>query len=150
MKNVANIQFNPHSDNYGQLIALEELHEIPFPIKRVYYIYNVEEGVRRGFHSHRDLHQVLICLHGKVKILVKTPDEEMVVELDDPSKGLYIGPMVWREMYDFEDGGVLMVLASEYYTVSDYIRDYSVYEKEALQYAFDDKDNLVLNPKERK
>ncbi len=149
MKNVGIINFTKHSDNYGELIALEELRDIPFQVKRVYYIYDVQEGVRRGFHSHRDLHQVLICPHGKVKILVKTPTEEEVIVLDDPSKGLYIGPMVWREMYDFEDGGVLLVLASEYYTVSDYIRDYSEYEKEALEHKFEDCENLLL-AKERK
>ena len=129
MKIVKNYEFKYHSDNYGKLIALEENKEIPFKIKRVYYIYDVEDDVRRGFHSHKNLEQILICVHGNVKILLKTPVEEKVILLDDPSKGLYIGPDIWREMYDFNDGAVLMVLASEYYDESDYIRNYDEYEK---------------------
>ena len=107
---------------------------VPFKIRRVYYIYEVEKGVRRGFHSHRNLEQALICVHGSVKILTKTPFEEEVVCLDDPQKALWIGPMVWREMFDFSEGAVLLVLASEHYTVEDYIRDYDQYEKKAREW----------------
>ncbi len=138
MKNVGMIDFRSHNDNYGKLVPLEAGGDIPFDVKRVYYIYEVEEGVRRGFHSHRDLEQVLICVHGKVKILVKTPYEEEVIELDDPSKGLYIGHMIWREMYDFSDGAVLLVLASEHYTEDDYIRKYDNYLEEATKYNFNE------------
>lgn len=129
MKKIKNYEFKYHSDNYGKLIALEENKEVPFEIKRVYYIYDVEDDVRRGFHSHKNLEQILICVHGNVKILLKTPTEEKVILLDDPSKGLYIGPNIWREMYDFNDGAVLMVLASDYYDKNDYIRDYNEYEE---------------------
>ncbi|MBR0131661.1 MAG: FdtA/QdtA family cupin domain-containing protein [Lachnospiraceae bacterium] len=145
MVNSGFIDLKRHSDSYGNLVAIEESRDIPFDIKRVYYIYKVDEGVRRGFHSHRNLHQVLICVHGSVKILVKNPEEEEIVTLNDPSKGLYIGPMLWREMYDFEDGAVLLVLASEYYDISDYIREYADYEKEAKEYVFDNSENLLLN-----
>lgn len=74
--------------------------------------------MRRGFHSHYHLEQMLICVSGSVKILTKTPYEEEVTLLDSPNKGLYIGDMVWREMYDFSSDAVLLVLASEFYTVS--------------------------------
>lgn len=121
--------FKPHSNEYGKLIAIEGNEDIPFEIKRVYYIYDVDGDVRRGFHSHKNLKQVLICVHGSVKILLKTPKEEKTIVLDDPAKGLYIGSNVWREMYDFEDGAVLLVLASEHYDENDYIRDYNVFEK---------------------
>lgn len=121
-------------DKWGHLIPLEENDTIPFDIKRVYYIYGVEEGVRRGFHSHRQLQQALICVHGEVKILAKTPREEMDVCLNDPSQVLFIGPMVWREMYDFSEDAVLLVLASEHYDEADYIRDYAVYEQEAKEW----------------
>lgn len=121
--------FKPHSDEYGKLIAIEGNEDIPFEVKRVYYIYDVDGDVRRGFHSHKNLEQVLICVHGSVKILLKTPKEEKTIVLDDPAKGLYIGSNVWREMYDFEDGAVLLVLASEHYDENDYIRDYDVFEK---------------------
>lgn len=134
MKNVKLVQFKDYTDKYGHLTPIEEGIDVGFDIKRVYYITKVEEGVRRGFHSHRDLEQVLLCLNGSVKILVKTPDEEEVIILNNPAQGLYIGPMVWREMYDFSEGAVLLVLASEHYTVSDYIRDYKEYEKEAIEF----------------
>ena len=123
------INYQPYADEYGSLIALEGDKSVPFKIKRVYYIYGVEKGVRRGFHAHKELEQVLICVHGSVKILLKTPENEKTITLDDVSKGLYIGPNIWREMYDFEDDAVLLVLASEHYKVSDYIRDYGEYVK---------------------
>ena len=127
MKNIT--KYNIHKDKWGKLVALEGNGDIPFTIKRVYYIYGVEEGVRRGFHSHRKLQQILICVHGSVKILLKTPDKEEVVTLNKANEGLYIGPNTWREMYDFSDDAVLLVLASEHYKESDYIREYSDYEK---------------------
>ena len=126
MKKIKNYKF--HSDKYGKLIALEEKKDVPFEIKRIYYIYEVESGVRRGFHSHKKLEQVLICVHGSVKILLKTPEYEETIILDNPKKGLYIGPDIWREMYDFNDGAVLLVLANDFYDENDYIRDYSAYE----------------------
>lgn len=134
IKNTKMLQFQCNQDNYGSLVPVETFNDIPFGIKRVYYIYKVEEGMRRGFHSHRDLEQALICVHGSVKIHVRTPFESDEILLDDPSKALYIGPMVWREMYDFTDDAVLLVLASEHYTISDYIRDYREYEAEAKEY----------------
>ena len=76
----------------------------------------------------------MICVHGSVKILTKTPGEESTVCLNNPQEALWIGPMVWREMYDFSDDAVLLVLASEHYTEADYIRDYDQYEKEALKW----------------
>lgn len=123
------LKFDRHMDKYGKLVALENCNNIPFEIKRVYYIYEVEDGVRRGFHSHKNLEQVLICTHGSVKILLKTPEEEKVIILDNPQEGLYIGANIWREMYDFENEAVLTVLASEYYDESDYIRNYEDYVK---------------------
>ena len=129
MKNNKKYKYNFHLDKYGKLISLEANREIPFDIKRVYYIYEVEKGVRRGFHSHKELEQVLVCVHGSVKILLKTPAEEKIVVLDNPSKGLYVGTDIWREMYDFEDDAVLMVLASDYYDEGDYIRKYDDYLK---------------------
>lgn len=136
MKNTKMYDFKKHSDNYGNLVPIEANKDIPFDVKRVYYIYEVKENIRRGFHSHKDLHQMLICVNGSVKILVKNPNEEEVIELNDASKGLYIGPMIWREMYDFSDGAVLLVLASEYYTEDDYIRKYEDYLIEAKNYNF--------------
>lgn len=135
MVNVEEYNFMISADQmYGSLTAIEAGIDVPFDVKRVYYIYDVPNGVRRGFHSHVNLHQMLICVHGNVKILTKTPFEEHTTELSSENKGLYIGPMIWREMYDFSDDAVLLVLASEHYTVEDYIRDYAKYEEMALDY----------------
>lgn len=134
VSNTRIIDFNTISSQVGNLVPLETLNQIPFCVKRVYYIYGVPNNVTRGFHSHRLLEQVLICMHGNVKIRVKTPIEEQIIILDKPNIGLYIGHMVWREMFDFSDDAVLVVLASEHYTEDDYIRDYSKYENEALEY----------------
>lgn len=131
IKNTEMVDFKVFHDKWGHLIPVEENATIPFDIKRVYYIFGVEDGIRRGFHSHRELNQALVCVHGKVKILVKTPEEEENILLDNPARALLIGPMVWREMYDFSKDAVLLVLASEHYDEADYIRDYAVYEKEA-------------------
>lgn len=131
MFNTALLKFKDITDKYGHLTPVEGKIDIPFEIKRVYYITRVQEGVTRGFHSHRKLHQVLICLNGSVKIKLKNPENEEIVELKDPSVGLYIGPMIWREMFDFTEGSVLLVLASEYYNENDYIRNYDFYLEEA-------------------
>ena len=113
-----------HGDNRGQLVALEEAKEIPFDIKRVYYIYDTVEGVRRGFHAHKQLKQLMICVHGSCKILLDNGTEKEIVVLDKPYEGIFIESNMWREMYDFSPDAVLLVLASEVYDESDYIRDY--------------------------
>ncbi len=128
------ISFKTFNDNYGSLIPLEVEEDIPFAVNRAYYIFNVEQGVRRGFHSHKELEQILVCVHGSVKILVKTPFESEDILLDQPDIGLYIGPAVWREMYDFSSDAVLLVFASMHYDTSDYIRDYAEYEAFARKY----------------
>lgn len=140
MKNIKDFTFKGHHDaEYGDLIPIEAFKDIPFSIKRIYYIYNVPDNTRRGFHSHYDLEQMLICVKGSVKILTKTPFESKETLLDSPDKGLYIGPMIWREMYDFSEDAVLLVLASELYTPADYIRDYNEYEKQAISYFEEEK-----------
>lgn len=134
MYNIAMIKFKKYSDKYGSLIPIEATGEVPFEIKRVYYIFDVPAHIRRGFHMHRKLHQVLICVKGIVKILVKTPFEEQVVELNNPSEGLYIGPMIWREMYDFSEDALLLVLASDHYDERDYERNFDKYLEIANAY----------------
>ena len=127
MYNTGIIRFKKYTDEYGSLTPIEAECDIPFAIKRVYYIYDVQADVIRGFHSHKKLHQVLIPLGGSVSIRLKTPDDEQDVVLKNPHEGLYIGPHVWREMYDFSPGSVLLVLASDFYSESDYIRDFGNY-----------------------
>ena len=103
--------------------------DIPFEIKRVYYMYETGEGVRRGFHAHKSLEQILICIHGTCKILLDNGFEKKIVPLEKPYEGLYISNDMWREMYDFSPDAVLLVLASDLYDESDYIRDYDEFIK---------------------
>ena len=121
--------FNAHGDDRGQLVALEEFKDIPFTIRRVYYIYDTAQGVRRGYHAHQNLQQILICVSGSCKIHLDNGYETEEVLLDKPYEGLYIANNMWREMYDFTPGAVLLVLASELYDESDYIRNYDAFLK---------------------
>ncbi len=126
---VVKYAFQQHGDDRGQLVALEELRDIPFEIKRVYYVYDTVEGVRRGFHSHSSLQQILICIHGSCKVLLDNGKEKKIIFLEKPYEGLYVPQNMWREMYDFSPDAVLMVLASEYFREEDYIRDYEEFLK---------------------
>lgn len=121
---VVKYMFHPHGDDRGQLVALEEHREIPFRIRRVYYMYDTAGGVVRGLHAHKKLEQVLICIHGSCRIRLDDGCEQTIVPLEHPCEGLYIANDIWREMFDFSPGAVLMVLASELYDEGDYIRDY--------------------------
>lgn len=116
--------FQQHGDERGHLVALEEFKDIPFQVKRIYYMYDTKDGVTRGFHAHRTLQQILVCIHGSCKIKLDNGSEQKVVPLERPYEGLYVGPGLWREMFDFSEDAVLVVLASEHYYEEDYIRDY--------------------------
>lgn len=121
------IDFQKHGDERGMLVALEETKEVPFTIRRVYYMYDTARNVRRGYHAHKKLEQILICVHGACTIHLDDGQECQEVRLDKPYEGLYIANDVWREMYDFSEDAVLMVLASELYDEDDYIRNYQEY-----------------------
>lgn len=118
------IDFQIHGDERGQLIALEEYNEIPFSIKRIYYMYDTKNDVRRGYHAHKNLKQILVCVSGSCKILMDNGREKKEVLLNNPRTGLYIENNIWREMFDFTENAVLLVLASELYDENDYIRNY--------------------------
>ena len=121
--------FQSHGDERGQLVALEEFRDIPFRIKRVYYMYDTAPGVVRGRHAHKSLEQILVCIHGSCKITMDNGREKKIVPLERPYEGLYVGPHMWHEMSEFSEGAVLLVLASELYDESDYIRDYDEFLK---------------------
>lgn len=127
--------FQQHGDERGQLVALEEHKDIPFEIKRVYYMYDTGIDVHRGFHAHKSLEQIMICIHGSCKVLLDNGKEKKVVFLEKPYEGLYIANNMWREMYDFSKDAVLMVLASDYYDEKDYIRNYDEFLKTIEQYS---------------
>lgn len=121
-------EFKLNSDDRGSLVAIEELQDIPFQIKRIYYIFATREDVRRGLHAHKQLQQVLICVHGTCKILLDDGRDQLNIILNDPARGLFVDKMIWREMYDFSADAVLLVLASEHYCEEDYIRNYDEFK----------------------
>lgn len=126
---VIKYQFQQHGDERGQLISLEEFIDIPFEIKRVYYMYDTGKGIVRGCHAHKDLEQILVCIHGTCKVLLDNGKEKKIIFLEKPYEGLYVPNNMWREMYDFSSDAVLMCLASAIYKEDDYIRDYDEFIK---------------------
>ena len=118
------INFETHGDKRGGLISIEQFKNIPFDIKRVYYIFDTKNDVVRGKHSHKNLEQVLICVSGKCTIKLDNGKEILEIDLNSPNKGLLIKSNIWREMYNFSDNCVLLVLANDFYHEEDYIRDY--------------------------
>ena len=129
MSLIKTINFQPLGDERGSLVALEGNKSVPFDIKRVYYIFGTKEGVSRGFHAHRNLKQVVVCVTGSCRFVLDNGKQREEVVLDKSTIGLLINDLTWREMYDFSPDCVLMVLASEHYDESDYIRDYQEFLK---------------------
>ncbi|MGI2191823.1 sugar 3,4-ketoisomerase [Shewanella baltica] len=126
------IDFPSLGDERGSLVALESNKDIPFDIKRVYYIFCTHQGVVRGFHAHKKLQQVAVCITGKCRMVLDNGTRKEEVWLDSASKGLLIEDMIWREMHDFSNDCVMLVLASEHYDESDYIREYSSFKNIAM------------------
>lgn len=130
------IPLQAHGDDRGSLIALEEGKNIPFPVKRVYYLFKTKEGVSRGFHAHKTLKQVAIVVRGSCRFVLDDGSERVEVLLDNPAQGLLIESFMWREIYDFSEDCVLMVLADQLYDESDYIRDYSQFIEAVSNYVY--------------
>lgn len=128
------------NENTGYIIALEKNKPVKFDIKRVYYIHSVPESMQRGFHAHKSIEQILICLNGNIKVRCFDGKIEKVYELNSSNQGLYIGDMVWHEMFNYTKGAILLVLASEIYNEDDYIRNFDEFMKKV--------DKLNLNKKE--
>ena len=126
------INFPPLGDQRGSLVALEGLKTVPFAIQRVYYIFGTQSGVSRGFHAHKNLEQVAVCVTGRCRMVLDNGKRREEAWLESPTRGLYIGNMVWREMHDFSSDCVLLVLASQNYNEMDYVRDYNNF-KEAVE-----------------
>ena len=122
------IAFQSKGDDRGSLVALESAKNIPFEIKRVYYIFNTKSDVVRGLHAHKDLSQVMVCLKGSCRVVLDNGLIEEEVELNSCDRGLVIEKMVWHEMHDFSADCVLLVLANEHYDERDYIRDYDEFK----------------------
>lgn len=119
------LEFPKISDPRGNLSFIEGNRQVPFDIKRVYYIYDIPSGASRGGHAHRNLMQIAIALSGSFDFILDNGFEKQRYTLNSPHKGLLISNNTWREMENFSAGSVCLVLASNYYTEDDYIRDYS-------------------------
>jgi len=112
-------------DPRGSLSFIESGCHVPFEIKRVYYLYDVPGGAERGGHAHKALHQLIIAMSGSFDVSLDDGQEKRQFHLNRSYYGLYVCPMIWRELDNFSSGSVCMVLASNYYDEGDYYRDYS-------------------------
>ena len=113
----------------GELSFFEATHDVPFEFKRMYYISKVPEGIRRGFHAHKNLKQLLFCPYGRIQLVLENEKGREEIELSDPSIGVVIEEPTWREMLWLQKDSVLCVAASEFYEVEDYIRDYNEFQQ---------------------
>jgi dTDP-4-dehydrorhamnose 3,5-epimerase-like enzyme len=112
-------------DRRGNLTFVEEFKHIPFELKRVYYLYDVPGGSQRGGHAHKSLHQLIVAMSGSFDVVLDDGKDKTRFHLNRSYQGLYVCPMIWREMDNFSSGSVCMVLASDFYDEQDYFRDYS-------------------------
>lgn len=122
--------FQTLGDDRGSLIAIEEGYNTSFDIKRVYYIFDTKKDVERGFHAHINLKQIAVAVKGSCTFVLDNGEKREKIELNNPNQGLYIEGLIWREMKNFSEDCVLMVLASEHYDESDYIRSYDKFLEE--------------------
>lgn len=131
MNKVKMLEFPQHGDERGKLVIVEGGIDIPFEIKRAFYIYGSDKDVVRGQHANRRTEFVLINVAGKSKVKVKDGEgNEAIYCLNRPHTGIYLPTMVWKDMYDFSEDSVLLVLASEHYDANEYIRNYDDFVKE--------------------
>lgn len=119
------------NDPRGNLTFVESNRHIPFSIQRVYYLYDVPGGSERGGHAHKTLQQLIIAISGSFDIHLDDGDEKKTMHMNRSYNGLYVCPMIWREIDNFSSGAVCMVLASDYYDEQDYYRNYSAFINDA-------------------
>ncbi|MDY3768609.1 MAG: FdtA/QdtA family cupin domain-containing protein [Sphaerochaetaceae bacterium] len=123
------LDFKDLGDERGKLVVIEGEHDIPFEIKRVFYIYGSDPNVVRGKHANKQSEFVLVNVSGKSKVRVTDGVSEYIVELNKPMQGIYIPKMIWKDMYDFSPDSVLLVITNTHYNKEEYIRDYNEYLK---------------------
>ncbi|MCB5250053.1 MAG: FdtA/QdtA family cupin domain-containing protein [Candidatus Cloacimonetes bacterium] len=127
------IDFQILGDERGSLIAIEQGYDVPFDIKRVYYIFDTKDGVNRGFHAHINLKQICIAVKGSCIFVLDDGYKREEIKLANPNQGLLIEGLIWREMKDFSPNCILVVLASEHYSENDYIRDYNKFKEFVIE-----------------
>lgn len=125
------IDLEQHKDERGSLSVVESEWTAGFRIERVYYLHDLDVGSSRGAHAHRELEQLIIAVHGSFTLTIDDGRTREAIRLDRPGTGLYVGPMVWRNLSDFSAGAVGLVLASCHYDESDYYRDYDSFLRDA-------------------
>lgn len=121
------LDFPKIQDNRGNLTFIEAGRHVPFDFKRAYFLYDVPGGSTRGGHAHKELHQIVIAMSGSFDIELSDGVNKKRFHLNRSYFGLYIPPMVWREMDNFSSGSVALVLASDFYSEEDYFRDFQEY-----------------------
>ncbi len=124
------LEFTEFGDERGSLVVAEGDKDVPFEIKRVFYMYGSDPDIIRGQHANRQSEFVLINVSGSSKVRVDNGFEEKIIELNKPRMGLYLSTMIWKDMYDFSEDSVLLVLASTHYDGQEYIRDYDAFLRE--------------------
>ncbi len=113
----------------GNITAINGLTEIPFDIERVYYLYDIPGGAERGGHAHKELQQMIVAASGSFDVLIDDGKNQKMISLNRPYYGLLVEPGIWRELHNFSSGSICLVLASQHYKESDYIRDYEQFIK---------------------
>lgn len=121
------------NDPRGNLTFVESQRHVPFEIKRVYYLYDVPGGAERGGHAHKHLQQLIVAMSGSFDVHLDDGRSKKIVHLNRSYNGLFVCPMIWREISNFSSGAVCLVLASNYYDDDDYYRDYAQFQKDAMR-----------------
>lgn len=111
----------------GNITIIEGDKNIPFPIKRIYYLYDIPGGESRGGHAHKELFQLIVAASGSFDVLLDDGENKKIVKLNRPNYGLLVVPGIWRELFEFSSGAICMVLASHQYDENDYLREYQDY-----------------------
>ena len=127
------IDFEPKGDIRGKLVALEIGRDIPFTVKRIFYIYDTKENVARAKHANVRTRQVIICQSGRCTVMVDDGRERREIILDRPERGLFIGPMIWRAIYNMSKDCVILVITDDLYDPEEYIRDYGEFKRMAMK-----------------
>ncbi|WP_448522234.1 sugar 3,4-ketoisomerase [Schleiferia thermophila] len=127
------LSLNKVQNRAGNITIVEGRENVPFDVKRIYYLYDIPGGEDRGGHAHKALHQLVIAASGSFDVLLNDGMNKKVVTLNRPDYGLYIVPGIWRELMEFSSGAICLVLASEVYDEEDYIREYELFKSYKFQ-----------------
>jgi hypothetical protein len=125
------VQLPRISERSGNITAIEQGNNIPFPIERIYYLYDVPGGADRGGHAHKELFQLIVAASGAFEVIIDDGYQKKTVELNRPYFGLFVIPGIWSELINFSSGAICLVLSSKIYEENDYIRDYDTFKKYA-------------------